>query len=160
MGGPASGPSVLDERSRPGALWKWRGCMTSGTWPRPAGRALLRPGEGPARRAADMLPVSDQVCEARWVEGPGGRRGQNGLCTLRLQQRLQDPPVPGEATETEEKPGHPWAGSPAHPGGDPGQAGGRFPGYCVALTHYRYIVAIPGKENPFLLRPLGFLIEN
>ena len=39
-------------------------------------------------------------------------RGQNGLCTLGLEEQLRTPCVLGEATEREEKPRHPSAGLP------------------------------------------------
>lgn len=111
---------------RPGCSWALRGRTAAGTCSRP-GRRVLRPREGQAPRAADMLPALEEVC------GAGGMRGQNGLCTLRLGEQAQAPRVPGEAAEPEERhgilgPALGLAGQPTHLGNDSGRGGGSIPG--------------------------------
>ena len=63
--------------------------------------------------------------------------------------------VPSEAIESGERGGIlKLAGQPAHLGNDPGRGEGSLPGQCVALTHNRCIIEIPGKEKPFPIKGL------
>lgn len=54
---------------RPGCSWALRGRTAAGTCSRP-GRRVLRPREGQAPRAADMLPALEEVCGAGGMRGP------------------------------------------------------------------------------------------
>lgn len=63
--------------------------------------------------------------------------------------------IPSEATESGERSGIlELAGRRARLANDPGRGGGSLSGQCVALTHNRCIIEVPGKEKPFPIKGL------
>lgn len=141
---PRGGPRSASA-SCPGCSWARRGRADPGTCPRRGRRALRPPGP------ADMLPLSEEV------RGGGGLRGQNGLCSLGLEEQRRAPRVLGEATERVEKPRHsssgrPWSWRGKLPTWEMTRGGeeAAFQGSVWPSRTTGVLLGSPEKRNPYL----------